>query len=152
MQVNVLPTETQALLGATHEAIITYEDLTAAATTQILTGINIPVGSWVKGGPHILEQDFDSPASSSLTYSAGDGSDADLFMTATEIDVAATEVDYKAPTPGSGAPAVGTGKAYVGPNTDTLDIAFTSTGDNLSDFTQGKIRYFFSLVDLDTLK
>jgi hypothetical protein len=143
MEVNVLPTETQALIGATHEAVITHEDLTASATTQILSGINIPVGSWVKGGPHILEQDFDSPDSSSLTYSAGDGTDADLFMTATEIDVAATEVDYKAPTPGSG---------YVGPLADTLDIAFTSSGDNLSDFTQGKLRYYFSLVDLDTLK
>ena len=150
MQVNVLPRETQALLGATHEAIITHEDLTAAATTQILSSISIPAGSWVKGGPHILEEDFDSPDSSSLTYSAGDGTDADLFMTATEIDVAATEVDYKAPTPGAGAAAVGTGKAYD--SADTLDIAFTSSGDNLSDFTQGKLRYYFSLVDLDTLK
>jgi len=149
MQVNALPVEAQAKLNATHEVVITHEDLTAAATTQTLT-VNIPAGSWVKSGCHILAEQFVSPASTSLTYQSGDDSDPDLFMTLTQIDAAhASTIDYKAPTPGSGAAAVGTGKIYTA--ADTVDIAFTSTDDNLSDFTAGKLRLFLSIIDLDTV-
>jgi hypothetical protein len=148
MQVNTLPTEGQAKLNATHEVVITHEDLTAASTTQTLT-VNIPAGSWVKSGCHILAEQFVSPSSTSLTYTAGDDSDSDLFMTATQIDAAhASTIDYKAPTPGSGAAAVGTGKIYT--TADTVDIALTGS-HNLNTFTAGKLRLFMSIIDLDTV-
>jgi len=149
MLINKLPTEAQAEMSATYEVVITHEDLTAAATTQTLT-VNLPAGSWVKAGCHILAEEFVSPSSTSLTYKVGDDSDADLFMTATQVDAAhASTITYKAPTPGSGAAAVGTGKVYAA--ADTLDIDFEANGDNLNDFTAGKIKYFFTLVDLDTV-
>lgn len=150
MQVNALPIEAQAKLNATHEVVITHEDLTEANTTQTLT-VSIPAGSWVKSGCHILAEQFVSPSSTSLTYTAGDDSDADLFMTATQIDAAhASTIDYKAPTPGSGAAAVGTGKVYTA--ADTLDIKFdSSVGHNLNLFTAGKLRLFLSIIDLDTV-
>ena len=149
MEINILPIESQAQLGATHELVITHEDLTAAATTQTLI-VSIPNGSWVKGGFHILDTEFVSPSSTSLVYEVGDDTDDDLFMTSTEVDAAhASTVTYKAPTPGTGAAAVGPGKAYTGQ--DTIDILFTGS-HNLNLFTAGALRYYFNLVELDRLK
>lgn len=146
-QVNVLPTETQARLGMTHEVIVTHEDLdTAAATETIEVQVTIPAGSLVLGGPHVLVTDFDSPSSSSLVYSVGDGDDDDIYLSNTEIDTAATEVDYKAATN----TGIASGKVYT--SADTLDFSFTATGDNLADFTAGKLHYYFKMVDLDDLK
>jgi hypothetical protein len=123
MEINILPTESQAQLGATHELVITHADLTAAATTQTLI-VSIPNGSWVKGGFHILDTEFVSPSSTSLAYEVGDDSDPNLFMTSTEVDAAhASTVTYKEPTPGAG--SVGQGKAYTGQ--DTIDILFTGS-------------------------
>jgi len=148
MQINALPIEAQAKLGATHEVEISHEDLSAAATTQTLI-ISVPDGSWIKSGFHILDTEFVSPSSTSLTYKVGDDTDDDLFMTATQIDAAhASTITYKAPTPGSGAAAVGTGKVY--PSQDTVDIKFTGS-HNLNTFTAGKFRYFFTLVELDKI-
>ena len=146
-QVKPLPFEAQAKLGMTHEVIITHADLdTAAATETIEVQVDIPAGSIVLGGPHVLETDFDSPSSSSLVYSVGDGTDDDIYLSNTEIDTAGTEIDYKVAT-NTGIPH---GKVYT--SADTLDFSFTSTGDNLADFTAGKLRYYFKMVDLDTLK
>ena len=146
MEINILPTESQALLGATHELVITHADLTAAATTQTLI-VNIPNGSWVKGGFHILDTEFVSPSSTSLAYEVGDDTDPNLFMTSTEVDAANVgKVTYKEPTPGAG--SVGQGKAYTGQ--DTIDILFTGS-HNLNLFTAGALRYYFNLVELDRL-
>lgn len=146
-QVNLLTTEAQAKLGMTHEVVVTHEDLdTAAATETIEVQVTIPAGSIVLGGPHVLVEDFDSPSSSSLVYSVGDGSDDDIYLTNTEIDTAGTEVDYKVAT-NTGIPH---GKVYT--TADTLDFSFTATGDNLEDFTAGKLLYYFKLTDLASLK
>lgn len=150
MLINKLPIESAAVTGCNYEAVIDYTDLSdTAGTTKTLT-VTIPADHWVRGGFHVLETDFSGPSISSLVYTVGDGSDADLFMTSTEIEVSGTEIDGKGPTPGSGAVATPTGKHYA--SADTIDIAFTATGANLDTLTAGKMRYFFSLVDLANLK
>ena len=104
MQLNKLPIETAAILGSTHEVVIDYSDLSdTAGTTKTLT-VTIPAGSWVRGGAHVLETDFTDGAAtmSSLVYTVGDGGDADLYMTSTEVETTGTEIDYKAPTQGLG--------------------------------------------------
>jgi hypothetical protein len=146
-EVNLLTTEAQAKLGMTHEVIITHEDLdTAAATETIEVTIPVKAGQIVLGGPHILVEDFDSPSSSGLVYSVGDGDDDDIYLTNTEIDTAGTEVDYKLPTN----TGITYGKLYA--VDDTIDFSFTATGDNLEDFTAGKLLYYFKLMDLPALK
>lgn len=152
MLINKLPIEASAVTGCNYEAVIDYTDLNdTAGTTKTLT-VTIPADHWVRGGFHVLESDFTDGAAtmSSLVYTVGDGADADLYMTSTEVEVTGTEVDGKGPTPGSGAAATPTGKYYA--SADTLDIAFTATGANLSTLTGGKLRYFFSLVDIKGLK
>ena len=152
MELNKLPIEAAAILGSTHEVVIDYTDLSDTAGTGKTLTVTIPAGSWVRGGAHVLETDFTDGAAtmSSLVYTVGDGGDADLYMTSTEVETTGTEIDYKAPTPGSGAVARETGKVYA--SADTLDIAFTATGANLSTLTGGKLRYYFALVNLDDLK
>lgn len=146
-EVNLLTTEAQAKLGMTHEVIVTHEDLdTAAATETTEVSIVIPAGSLVLGGPHVLVTDFASPSSSSLVYSVGDAGDDDVFLTNTQIDAANTPVDYKVATNTS----IPHGEVYAA--ADTIIFNFTATGDNLEDFTAGKLLYYFKLIDLDSLK
>lgn len=150
MLINKLPIESAAILGCNYEVVIDYTDLSdTAGTTKTLT-VTIPADSWVRGGFHLLETDFAAPSISSMVYTVGDGSDADLFMTSTQVEVSGTVVDGKGPVPGSGAVATPTGKHYA--SADTLDIAFTATGANLSTLTAGKMRYYFSLVNFADLK
>lgn len=143
-QVNLLSTEAQAKLGATHEVIITHADLdTAAATETTEVTVIIPAGSLVKGGHHVLVTEFDSPSSTSLVYSAGDAGDDDVFLTNTEIDTAhASTILYKVATNTS----IPHGEVYAA--ADTLIFNFTATGDNLEDFTVGEIHYYFTLLNL----
>jgi hypothetical protein len=152
MEINKLPIEAAAILGSTHEVVIDYTDLSDTAGTGKTLTVTIPAGSWVRGGAHVLETDFTDGAAtmSSLVYTVGDDADADLYMTSTQVETTGTPIVYKAPTPGSGAVARETGKVYAG--ADTLDIAFTATGANLSTLTGGKLRYYFALVGLDDLK
>lgn len=152
MEINKLPIEAAAVTGCNYEVVIDYTDLSdTAGTTKTLTA-DIPADHWVRGGFHVLETDFTDGAAtmSNLVYTVGDDSDADLFMTSTEVETTGTEVDGKGPTPGSGAVATPTGKYYG--SADTLDLAFTATGANLSTLTGGKLRYFFSMVNFAELK
>ena len=150
-QINVLTTEERARFGCTHEIIVDYTDLVAFGGSSGTVTVTVPAGSWVKGGPHVLENDFtDGGATiSTITYTVGDGTDADLFMTSTEVESTATEVDYKVPTPGSGAAEVAEGKVYT--SADTLDLAFTAN-TTMNGLTAGKLHYFFTLIDLDEVK
>lgn len=150
MQLNKLPIETAAILGSTHEVVIDSDDLTAAGTTQTLT-VTIPAGSWVRGGAHVLETEFTDGGATigTVSYTVGDDDDADLYMTSTQVEASGTVVTYKAPTPGAGAVARETGKVYA--SADTLDIAFTANAGELANLTGGKLRYYFALVDMDSL-
>jgi hypothetical protein len=152
MEINKLPIEAAAILGSTHEVVIDYTDLSDTAGTSKTLTVDIPAGSWVRGGAHVLETDFTDGAAtlSSLVYIVGDGDDPDLYMTSTQVETTGSEVDYKAPTAGSGAVSREVGKVYS--SADTLDIAFTASGANLSTLTGGKLRYYFAMVDLDDLK
>lgn len=150
MLVNKLPIEAAAVTGCNYEVVIDFNDFTDTAATSKTLTVTIPADHWVRGGFHILETDFAAPSISTMTYTVGDGSDADLFMTSTEVETSGTEIDGKGPTPGSGAAATPTGKYYA--SADTLDIAFSATGANVDTLTAGKMRYFFSMVNLADLK
>jgi len=147
-EVNLLTTEAQAKLGMTHEVVITHEDLTTATdAASIEVTVTVPAGSLLLGGPHVLVTDFDSPSSTSLTYTVGDGDDADLYLSSTQIDTEGTEVDYKVATNTS----IPHGKVYT--SADTLDFTFdSSAGHNLDTFTAGELLYYFKLTDLASLK
>ena len=147
-QLNVLPVETQAKLGCTHEYIVEFDDFTSTGNTQTFT-VTIPAGSLVKGGPHVLETDFTDSGGgiTSLAYTVGDGDDADIYLSSTEVETSGTEIDYKVATN----TGIANGKVYT--SADTIDFAFTATAaQDLTTLTGGKLRYYFSMVDLDDLK
>ena len=145
MEINKLPVETQALLGCNTEVVVDYTDLSdTAGTTKTLT-VAVDAGKLVTGGPHILSTTFTDGAAtmSSLVYTVGDGDDADHYLTSTEVEETGTEITYKAGT--------GTTKAYTVAS-DTVDLAFTATGANLSTLTAGKLKVYLNIADLEDLK
>ena len=144
MEINKLPVETQALLGCNTEVVVDYTDLSDTAGTGKTLTVAVDAGKLVTGGPHILNTTFTDGAAtmSSLVYTVGDGDDADHYLTSTEVEETGTEITYKAGT--------GTTKAYTG--ADTVDIAFTATGANLSTLTAGKLKVYLNIADLEDLK
>lgn len=166
MEVNKLPVESAAALGYNYEVVITHEDLTAAGTTQTLTA-TIPANHYVKGGLHVLDTEFTDGGATigTVSYTVGDGSDADLYLTSTQVESSGAVVSYKAPINGPQlaanmtssttaaevalAFAAQNGKVYT--SADTLDFAFTANADQLANLNAGKLRFFFSMVDLTSL-
>lgn len=100
-----LPAETRALLGATHEMVISYSDLTMASTNTAQTFTNaIPAKMAAQFVMLKLSTAFDTGNTNftgSVLLSAGDGSDVDLFITSTELASDGTEVYLKYGPPNS---------------------------------------------------
>ncbi|MEE8598871.1 MAG: hypothetical protein V3S69_05080 [Dehalococcoidales bacterium] len=127
------------------EATIKFQDIIDAANAAssvdddtITYTIPVEAGEEVvRVGVRLDEAFDDSGAGSTLTVVAGDGSDADGYITSAELHVDGTEISWVANT---GALVVGgasaRGKLYT--SDDTIDILLTPSSYNLNELTQGK--------------
>lgn len=96
--------EMAAHKGATHCAVIKYKDFTAYTSTNTAAVItnNISAKQGVEFVELLLDQAFDTGNTNftgQVSLKIGDGSDDDLFLTATELASDGTEVWVKYPPP-----------------------------------------------------
>jgi hypothetical protein len=164
----------KAHLGATHEATITYADFTQTNTNTAVTLTNVfPV--LAKQGVELkamqLVTAFDTANTNytgSVAVTVGDGTDADLYLTSTELASDGTEVWVKLgrsvqeATSGVVTQVVGgvtnaitvltaltddsTGrKVYTA--ADTVDFTFTPNAEEALDaLTVGEVRFYFKIT------
>lgn len=100
--------EMAAHRGATHCATIKYGDLAAYTTTNtaVLFTNSIPAKTGIEFVELMLDKAFDTGNTNytgSVLVEVGDGSDADLYLTSTELASDGTEVWIKYGPPNTGA-------------------------------------------------
>ena len=94
-----LPEQTKAALGASHVLILKSSDLTNSVVSGIdtYTGVSIPAKHGVECVAAVLKTAFSDGSTNitSATVQVGDGTDADLFLNAMEVESTATEEFFK---------------------------------------------------------
>jgi hypothetical protein len=163
-QWRVLDSAEQAKTGANRMYEVSYSDLTTTTTNtaQTLT-VAVPAKAAVQFMMMELETAFDTGNTNytgSLAVTVGDGTDADLFLTSTELASDGTEV-WKKFAPVTTVTATATGpqstnmtvtvasvamgqKVYTA--ADTLDFVFTPNAEEaVSANTSGKVRFYFNV-------
>ena len=170
-----LDSQEAALRGATHEAIYTYDDLDGTAGTTLTTTIaeSLPAGTRIEFIGWQLDTDFDGGATSGLTAAIGwdlasGTDDADGLLAAVELHADSTEIQY-GPEAIADLTTTTVDETYATPestvltevrtklntvikrgpkvfnDTADLEVAWTSTGGNLSLLTSGKVRFWFRI-------
>lgn len=110
----------------------------AAGTTGTDT---IPAGFAVKFEYLIVDTAFVSSTAAGLAMTLGDAGSATRFLASTQLQSGQTPVTG----------AVGITNRYYIATAEALNAYFTSTTANLSTFTAGSMRIYFSLRDLSQL-
>jgi hypothetical protein len=148
----------KAETGANWVYEVAFGDFTSTATNtaQTLT-MNIVAKQGVTLVAMTLPTAFDTSSGSMWTSSCavtvGDGTDADLYLTSTELASDGTEVflKYGRTVWSSGAATDDVTFAYspkVYTGSDTIDFAFTPDNtEMLSSNTSGKVRFWFNIWD-----
>jgi hypothetical protein len=100
VDVRVLGNRAKAELGATHEVTITHADLTETTTNtaETLASFAVVAKQGVKLVAMHLVTPFDTISTNYTTstlLTVGDGTDADLYLTSTELNTDGTEVYLK---------------------------------------------------------
>ena len=133
--------------GATHFVTVKYSDFTetTADTAETLTfavGANEAI-EWV-ALELVTAFDTDATNVSSCAVTVGDGTDADLYITSTELARDGTEVFWKFDA-GYGVAATNAVGRKVYTSSDTVDLTFTpDAAQALSAFTAGEVRLYFN--------
>jgi len=128
--------------GATHVVIVEDEDLTTATsnTTQTLT-VSVLAKQGIELVAAVLEETFQDAgvsANNSLLITVGDGTDADMYLTSTQLCEDGTEVYLK----------FGTGTRTVYTADDTLDLAIAPHASyGVAAMDQGKLRLYIRILD-----
>lgn len=170
-----LDTQEAALRGATHAAVYDYTDLNTTAGTSLTSTIvsSLPAGTRCEYVGHQLDTDFDGGSTTNLTaaigWDLGSGTDdADGFLAATELHADGTEIQYS-PTAIADVDASTVDGTYGSQESDVItslrtkvntvlkrgakvfddtadiEIVWTATGANMTELTQGKVRFFFRI-------
>lgn len=142
-----LTTEERAYWGATHVAIVTWEDMPAGiatATAQTLGIATIAAGQlWQAEFARVITPFANGAdaAQNTTSVTVGDTESATQFLAATETNLNGAYVPIKVTT------GITTAKAYTA--ADILQIAFAApaAGKTLSNLTQGEIRIYFRVRD-----
>lgn len=173
VELGPLPQESRAAWGATHFLRVTHADLTETDTNtaQTISSFAVTTNTAVEFVAMVLRRPFDSGDTNytgSTLITVGDGSDADLFLTSTELNVDGTEVFIQYPplpaytisytvltnsltniyvnaitTTPTGS-ALGR-KVYTA--NDTIDVVFTpNEEESLSALTNGVVDLLFKLI------
>ena len=144
----------QARTGATRVYTVDYSDLTTTDTNtaQTLT-VSVPAKAAVELKSMELETAFDTSNTNytgSLAVTVGDGTDADLYLTSTELASDGSEVFKKFGNTvwNSGSAtnvtlSIGQ-KVYTA--ADTIDFVFTPNAEEaVSANTSGKVKFYFNV-------
>jgi len=153
MKILTLTPQERTLLLATHKVVLTYADLTAAATTQTIqifpTSGNVPVGTVVRfaGSNLTTAFDFSDASINSLLLEVGDDGDTDRFLTQTEIAADGTEIIYKTTAASS--------QPYAYNTANAIDAFLTVAGGGsplLNEATSGVVEIYLHITDLNDLE
>ncbi len=148
MQVYPIFIEQQAALGATHMALITYADLTAATNTQtlaLLTQKANVMGMRVTNAVVVTPFVSSDASDISLAFTVGDSGSATRYMASLETNANATT-----PTVAEqGAVGALTDATAYYATADTAVNAYVTctSGKLLSAFTAGYLIVFFKITD-----
>lgn len=138
--------EEQLKTGCSHLAVIDYADLSAAATSKVLTLYTYGANEILERGQFDLTTKFDGGATSELTIKVGwNGAsvdDDDGLIAAASIHADATTILCSR----------GTGSGLATQEAGTIEATFTATGANTSVLTAGKLRVYFNVVKLADLR
>jgi hypothetical protein len=135
--------ESETLGGATHQVVLSHEDLTetTANTAQTINVLTVGLGSLVKCVAVRMVEDFEDASDSAFnttTMTAGDGGSATRFLASMELNVNGTEVDFKA----------GVDTFYGYTSADTVDVFVNSmTGKSLSNIDAGEVHLYFAVKE-----
>ena len=138
--------EEQLKTGCSHLAVIDYADLSAAATSKVLTLYTYAANEIIERGMFDLVTKFDGGATSELTVKLGwNGASVD------DDDglIAAASLHYDATTILA---SRGTGSGLAAVEAGTIEATFTATGANTSTLTTGKVRVYFNVVKMKELR
>lgn len=137
-------------IGKCVETTIKYSDISAAATTNTIEAIQLPIYGIVKAVTYVLDTEFDGGATSELTIQIGDGTDPNGYIEAKSVHADATAVATSLVDGlylnDSTTDNVINGKQYAA--ADTLDVLFTATGANLDVLTAGSLRVIVEYLDI----
>jgi hypothetical protein len=154
--VRLLTVNEAVAVGATHAVTLEHTDLTTA-TTNTAQVFNVPVlaKQGVEVVAYVLREPFQDVATNgnnTLTLTIGDGSDADLFLTSTEMCVDGTEVFTKFPAPmvnsgtASNVTLLASSKVYTADGNMVLTVT-PHTNYGVAAMDAGKVEVFFRVVD-----
>lgn len=154
MELTKLSAEETREFGYTHKAIVTHDDLTAAATTETITLVTgLGVGHIIKEAAFRLVSGFVGASVTNLTlevgYDLASGSDdPNGLIEAVEIATAGTEI-----LSGDATGAVfATKRTGFAPQEGcSITALFSATGANVSVLTAGEVHVYLSVVDLTKL-
>jgi hypothetical protein len=160
MKYRLLSKTERELYGVDAMAIVDFNDVAALgasttgnlsvfpATTSGLMPANgtsgtdtIPTNFAVKFEYLVVDTAFVSGSAAGLAVTIGDSGSATRFMASSQLQSGQTPV----------AGVVGITNRYYIATAETINAYFTSTTANLSTFTAGSMRVFFSLKDLGRL-
>jgi hypothetical protein len=154
MEISKLSAEETREYGFTHKVILTYPDLSAAATTKtvnLLTGL--VAGHLITGAAFRLVSGFVGASVTNLTMEVGydlaaGTDDPNGIIEAVELATAGTEI-----LAGDATGAIFAAKrtGFAPQEACTITALFTATGANLSVLTAGEVHVYLSVVDLTKL-
>lgn len=160
VELGPVTTQERATWGATHFIRITHEDLTTTATNtaQAITNFSVSANSAVEFKAMVLETPFETGNTNftgSTLLTVGDGSDADLYLASTELNLDGTEVYVAFPPVGTvnvGATGEVTSVTALGRKlytaADTVDATFTPNSDEaVGSLTNGAVRLYLNLIN-----
>lgn len=152
------PLPAENIYGATHEFVVDYSDF-SEATTNTAETLTFTVGTndAVEFVAFILDTPFDTANTNytgSLAVTVGDGSDADFYLTSTELASDGSEVYTKYPPIGTvniGATGVVTTLTRLGAKVytadDTIDHAFTPNEEEATSAnSSGRARFLYKII------
>jgi hypothetical protein len=151
MKIVTLTPQERTQAQATHKVILTYADLTAAATTQTITIFpssgTFPAGTVARFTAMRLITPFDFSDSSinSLLLEVGD-TDTDRLLTQTQLAADGTYVSNKVSSAST--------QPYAYDAADTIDALFTVAGGGtplLNEATSGEVEVYLHITDLADL-
>lgn len=142
--------------GATHVVTVSHDELTETTdnTAQTLT-VAVLAKQAVSMVAMVLEETFQDTATNAnntVTVMVGDGTDADLYLTSTELCVDGTEVFFKfGNTVWNSGSATNVTLAYgtkVYTADDTIDFKFTPHASYaLSEQDTGRVSFYLRIQD-----
>jgi hypothetical protein len=157
--VRLLTVNESVAVGATHAVTLEHTDLTTTTTNTAQT-FNVPVlaKQGVEVVAYVLREPFQDVATNgnnTLTLTVGDGTDADLFLTSTEMCVDGTEVFLKFPAPmvnsgtASNVTLLASSKVYTADGNMVLTVT-PHTNYGVAAMDKGKVEVFFRVTDAVT--